>query len=182
MNTPWFKAVGVTALAVLVTGCAPQHSDKYSWGNYESSLYGYYKAPGDGHEFAQTLKAQIDDAERQGKKVPPGIYAEYGGMLLEAGDRATAAQYFQKEQSAWPESTALMTTMTRLASDPSAAPKDATAAASPAAAGTAAPKTRGDVSPAVAPAPAPSTQSTQPVKPAAAVSPTASIAPVSKAE
>lgn len=178
MKTAWFNAAAVTALALLATGCAQPPSEKYSWGNYESSLYGYYKAPGDGHEFAQTLKAQIDDAERRGKKVPPGIYAEYGGLLLEAGDRATAAQYFQKEQSAWPESTALMTTMTRLASDPAGAPKNAPAQA----AGGAAPNTSsGSVTPAAAPAPASSTQSTQPVKPAAAAMPTASIDPASKA-
>ena len=132
MKTIGIKGAAVVALTLIATGCAHQNVDKYSWGDYESSLYGYYKAPGDGHEFAQKLKAEIDNAEQHGKKVPPGIYAEYGGMLLEAGDRATAAQYFQKEKTTWPESTVLMTTMTRLATDPSSAPKQAAEAATPA--------------------------------------------------
>ena len=101
-------AVGMTA------ACAPQ--TKYAWGNYESSLYQHYKTPGDTTAFAQHLADTISSAESSGKKVPPGVYAEYGQVLLESGDSKQAAVFFEKEKAAWPESTVFMTTMIRVAS------------------------------------------------------------------
>lgn len=48
--------------------------------------------------------------------MPPGIYAEYGEVLLEAGDTKQATVFFEKEKSTWPESTSFMTTMICVAS------------------------------------------------------------------
>ncbi len=109
-----WRLATVCTLAALTAACAPQ--SKYAWGSYESSLYQHYKTPGDTTAFAQHLSETISKAEQSGQKVPPGIYAEYGEVLLEAGDTKQATVFFEKEKSTWPESTSFMTTMIRVAS------------------------------------------------------------------
>ncbi|SAL60156.1 DUF4810 domain-containing protein [Caballeronia humi] len=109
----WKLAVVLT-VAGMTAACAPQ--SKYAWGNYESSLYEHYKTPGDTTAFAEHLADTISKAETSGRKVPPGIYAEYGQVLLESGDSKQAAVFFEKEKATWPESTVFMTTMIRVAS------------------------------------------------------------------
>ena len=105
----------ICALAATVAACAPP--PKYAWGSYESSLYSYYKTPADKTEFAQHLADSISSAESTNKKVPPGLYAEYGNVLLESGNGPQAIVFFQKEKQTWPESKLLMDTMIRLASN-----------------------------------------------------------------
>jgi hypothetical protein len=109
-----WKVAMMLAAVSMTAACAPQ--TKYAWGNYESSLYQHYKTPGDTTAFAQHLADTIRSAESSGKKVPPGVYAEYGQVLLESGDSKQAAVFFEKEKAAWPESTVFMRTMIRVAS------------------------------------------------------------------
>jgi hypothetical protein len=106
----------VCGLAASICACAPP--PKYAWGSYESSLYNYYKTPADKAAFMEHLADSISDAESSGKRVPPGLYAEYGNALLESGNAPQAIVYFQKEKQAWPESRVLMDTMMRVASAP----------------------------------------------------------------
>ena len=42
MSTP--RLIGIGASLLLLCGCATTHQ-RYDWGNYESSLYVYYKNP-----------------------------------------------------------------------------------------------------------------------------------------
>ncbi|MGI4814832.1 MAG: DUF4810 domain-containing protein [Janthinobacterium lividum] len=105
----------ICLLSVFTAACAPQ--SKYAWGGYESSLYEHYKAPGDNGVFARNMSETIAKGESSGRRIPPGLYAEYGNILLEMGDSKQAAVYFQKEKTTWPESTKLMDTMIRLASN-----------------------------------------------------------------
>jgi hypothetical protein len=114
MMKVWKIAI-VLAVSGMTAACAPQ--TKYAWGSYESSLYDHYKTPGDTTAFAKHLADTISEAETSGKKVPPGIYAEYGQVLLDSGDSKQATVFFEKEKSAWPESSVFMTTMIRVASN-----------------------------------------------------------------
>ena len=107
--------------AALLGGCASQ--GKYHWGDYEQSLYSYYKDPTDLNGFALSLDDSIKRGESLGKRVAPGLYAELGYLLLLQGKKAQAIVLFEKERTLWPQSTQLMTTMIRLASD---APKEKT--------------------------------------------------------
>ena len=89
-------------------GCAaPQ---KYAWNSYDSTLYGYYKNPVEKEKYMERLKIIILKAE-QVKKVPPGIYAEYGYMFYESKNFADAIVYFKKEYDLWPESRMFMQKM-----------------------------------------------------------------------
>lgn len=103
----------VLMLAVLaawgIAGCTTQKS-LYSWGNYEQSLYQYYRNPDDVDGYIESLGEIIAAAEQEGK-VPPGIYAEHGHALLTAGRGDEAAINFEKEKTLWPESSKLMDIM-----------------------------------------------------------------------
>lgn len=102
-----------TAMAVLCgflalsTGCV---SSMYGWGRYETSLYKHYKNPADQEQFARSLEKIIERGEQRGR-VPPGIYAEYGYLLMVQGRAGEAVTFFEREKAQWPESTHLMDVM-----------------------------------------------------------------------
>lgn len=90
-----------------VTGCT---STLHDWGGYSSELYQYYKSPTQEQQVAlqSELFTIFERAEAKGIAPPPGLYAEYGTLLLENGDSNGAIEYFQKEKTVWPESGKLM--------------------------------------------------------------------------
>ena len=86
----------------------------YSWGNYDDCLYTHYKNPQDHEKHLEKLKAMVVNAESKGGgRVPPGLYAEYGYALYEAGQMDEALMYFGKEKEKWPESAVVMDKMVR---------------------------------------------------------------------
>lgn len=92
-------------LAMTVTGCVPP--GLYYWGDYETSLFERYVENNPQHTDAYLTKTLIE-AEKQHRKVPPGVYADYGFLLYTRGDKAGAIENFQKERALYPESLALM--------------------------------------------------------------------------
>jgi len=90
---------------MLLSGCAPQ--GLYYWGDYEDSLYERYVENGNQQSEAY-LRNTFTEATTQQRKVPPGVYADYGFLLFRRGDKAGAIAYFRKEQELYPESQALM--------------------------------------------------------------------------
>jgi hypothetical protein len=104
----------VVMSVVLATGCAAP--SKYNWGGYENSLYQYYKDPTKAGELSTVLMETIQGAEKNHGAVPPGLYAEYGYLLLQQGKAKEAVPYFEKEKAKWPESTYLMNSMINTAS------------------------------------------------------------------
>ncbi len=90
---------------MMLSGCAP--SGLYYWGDYETSLFERYVENNPQHTDAY-LSQTLLEAEQQHRKVPPGVYADYGFLLYSRGDKAGAIANFQKERSLYPESLALM--------------------------------------------------------------------------
>jgi hypothetical protein len=80
---------------------------QYQWGSYEQALYKYYENPATLDEYAAQLARVIAIGEPD-RQVPPGIYAEYGYVLLLQGKCDEAMTYFEREKRVWPESTRLM--------------------------------------------------------------------------
>lgn len=95
------------------TGCATPNQ-KYNWGTYDSSLYAYYKVPANEPELATALAAIVNGSAATHASVPPGIYAEYGYLLLQQGKAEDAAKYFGLEAQHWPESKVFMDRMIQL--------------------------------------------------------------------
>jgi hypothetical protein len=114
-------AVGIATLAVLVSGCVAK-TQMYDWGNYDPSLYAYYKDPGKVTDLAESLASIISTADASKAPVPPGIYAEYGYIQLEQGKNQQAIELFKREEARWPESKVFMDRMISVASIPAAAP------------------------------------------------------------
>jgi hypothetical protein len=106
-----------TLLVLMAIGCATQHQ-RYDWGSYDPSLYGYYKNPTKVGELSVSLAAVIDAASTNHATVPPGIYAEYGYLQLQQGKNLAAVDLFKQEESHWPESKVFMDRMIKVASTP----------------------------------------------------------------
>lgn len=90
--------------------CSSCATNQYYWGSYEKTLYKHYKNPGDLENLAQKLFDIIEKGEFE-DRVPPGIYAEYGYVLMAQGEINESIKYFKLEKENWPESTLLMDTM-----------------------------------------------------------------------
>jgi len=105
------------AATLLITACAT-NQQKYAWGTYDHSLYVYYKDPAKAAALAQSLEATISAAEKTNAIVGPGIYAEYGYLLLQQGNNTAAIDSFRKEATLWPESKVFMNHMIQAASGP----------------------------------------------------------------
>lgn len=101
----------VLALAVAATACAP--ATLYRWNGYDDRLYAHYRNPQDREAWVEGLKVAILDAEGAGRRVPPGVYAEYGYALQEEGRMAEAITYYGRERDTWPESRLFMEKMIR---------------------------------------------------------------------
>lgn len=97
--------VGCLAL----TGCASK--GLYQWGGYEEQLYASYKDPTKLEALRIKLENLLQETQKTGRRVAPGLYAELGTVYLQAGNRQEAIRYYGLERSTWPESTLLMTAM-----------------------------------------------------------------------
>ncbi len=108
--------------AGLLISCAPQG---YVWGSYETELYDYYKDPDRLENLMIALETAIAEGEMSAKKtssaggaktsrIAPGLYAEYGYLLMIKNQDAKAKGYFEKEKQSWPESTVLMDKMIKV--------------------------------------------------------------------
>lgn len=109
------KRTLIVTAALLLTACASGPQKKYEWGTYEQSLYDYYKTPADLTALVSSVETTIVNAEKANRPVPPGLYAEYGFLLLQQGKSKDAVGFFDKEKARWPESATLMNRMIKLA-------------------------------------------------------------------
>ncbi|MFZ3136044.1 MAG: DUF4810 domain-containing protein [Thermodesulfovibrionales bacterium] len=86
-------------------GCATQ-KPMYSWGDYSSSLYKLKKNPCEETlmKHKQVLLKIVEDSKENSLRVPPGVYCEYGYILMKEGKSNEALSYFDLEEKTYPES------------------------------------------------------------------------------
>ena len=108
-------STALACLTVALCGCVTNHYT-YDWGDYDPSMYAYYKNPAKVGQFSDSLAAIIKAGDAQGVKVPPGIYAEYGYLKLQQGKNSEAVGLFEQEEQHWPESKVFMERMIKVAS------------------------------------------------------------------
>lgn len=97
--------------AAATAGCAPKTA--YLWGDYDTALYDHYRNPQDTERYVERLGRIVQKAQVEKDKVPPGLYAEYGYALFEAGRLDEAITYYGKEREQWEESRVFMDKMIR---------------------------------------------------------------------
>ncbi len=93
------------ACAAVASGCGPTFL--YDWGRYEEGLQANYMGHDEARAFSD-LEATITSAQNTGRRIPPGVCAEYGFLLYKRGQRQRAVEYFQQEARLFPESKPLM--------------------------------------------------------------------------
>ena len=96
----------IVAAGFLLAGCATQ-KPMYYWGRYEDLVYEMYREPGKATPEAQIAKLGEDmqRAEANGQKVPPGVRAHLGYMYYVQGNLDSAANEFEEEKRTYPEAT-----------------------------------------------------------------------------
>ncbi|MES2018100.1 MAG: DUF4810 domain-containing protein [Pseudomonadota bacterium] len=108
------------AAALFLSACVTAPPAKYEWGQYEQLMYNYYKKPDSVKELMESMATTIRQAEAQQRSIGPGMYAEYGYLLMLQGKNQDAVDNFEKEKRRWPESAQLMDKMSKMAFAPTA--------------------------------------------------------------
>ena len=99
----------------LISSCAPSTS-LYTWGSkkkysYHNASYNYLKV-NDEASINVLRSSYIDIINKQKgtrKTVPPGIYADYGFMLISLDEKEEGIEMLKKEMVLYPESTIFIT-------------------------------------------------------------------------
>jgi hypothetical protein len=101
------RALLVAAMTFVLAGCAQR---LYHWGDYEDSLHVRVRdASPEGRQKAfRMLENTIEDAQRTGRRVPPGVYADYGYLLYRSQRADEAVRFFRQEAELYPEARPLM--------------------------------------------------------------------------
>lgn len=99
------KILILAIIATALASCQTANKPLYSWSRYESVSYGYLKGKND-----KSTKALLDEykkivAKQTGSRhqVPPGVYADYGFILIQTGRTAEGRAFLQKEIAIYPE-------------------------------------------------------------------------------
>ena len=78
----------------------------YSWENYDNTSYNYLKNSDEKSTQAliKTYQKLIEKQKGTRQAVPPGVYADYGFILLQADKIEDGKKMLQKEIELYPES------------------------------------------------------------------------------
>ena len=98
----------VAATMLMLTSCAQKTTSIYYWGDYQSSLYSYYKEGSAPEKNIDTLNNVIQEARAKNKPVAPGLHAQLGLLYANSGRTDLAFQQFSAEKLAFPESASYM--------------------------------------------------------------------------
>lgn len=99
------KFAFIVLLLAFIAGCAAPKAIFY-WGDYSNTLYDYKKSPDEKtlQVHKKSLLNIINNSPKFRHPVPPGIYAEYGMMLLKDGNEKEGMDNLDKELALYPES------------------------------------------------------------------------------
>lgn len=104
MKKIFFTAISACIL-LLATSCTTQ-KELYSWGGYEVRSYNYLKNNDEKATLAliESYRNIIDKQDGTRGVVPPGIYADYGLILIHADKAEEGKEMLLKETELYPES------------------------------------------------------------------------------
>lgn len=91
-------------LFFFMTSCVS--TQLYQWSDYDSKAYNYYRkqTPQSLEKMSLCLERIINYPQGERKTVPPGIYAEYGYLLIIRGNQHRGMKMLAKEVELYPES------------------------------------------------------------------------------
>jgi len=96
-------------VSLMLISCT-QKKGLFYWGDYSNTLYDYKKTPNDENlvKHKEAIEDIIEVSNDKNKKVPPGVYCEYGYLLAKEGNTPEAIKYFELEANTYPESASFM--------------------------------------------------------------------------
>ncbi|MFA9392577.1 MAG: DUF4810 domain-containing protein [Prolixibacteraceae bacterium] len=99
------KVVLILLSAWLLSSCTTQ-KPLYSWGKYEIASYNYLKNSDEKstQQLIETYQKIIEKQTGSRGVVPPGIYADYGFLLLQTNNTEEGKALLLKEVELYPES------------------------------------------------------------------------------
>ena len=103
MKKLFFISICVLSLA----SCTTTQKPLYSWYNYDTTSYTYLKNSDEKsvQELLKTYETIIQKQQGSRQTPPPGIYADYGFLLLQANRTEQGKEMLLKEMALYPEST-----------------------------------------------------------------------------
>lgn len=110
------KAILILTVTILAVSCtAPKQL--YSWEKYEDASYNYIKNSDEESlvTLLENYKKIISEQKGTRKAVPPGIYADYGFILMKKGRVAEGKEMLAKEVELYPESKIFVERILKLA-------------------------------------------------------------------
>ncbi len=98
------KVIVLAVSFFLMLSCTTQQP-LYTWANYETTSYNYLKNSDEKSTQAliETYKQIIENQKGSRGKVPPGVYADYGFLLLLSNKNEEGKAMLLKEISVYPE-------------------------------------------------------------------------------
>ncbi|MGB3344408.1 MAG: DUF4810 domain-containing protein [Aequorivita sp.] len=99
------KSIFLAISIVILTSCAGKKA-LYTWDKYEVSSYNYLKNSNEKstQELIKTYQRIIKKQKGTRRVVPPGIYADYGYLLIQANQTEEGTAMLLKEIELYPES------------------------------------------------------------------------------
>jgi hypothetical protein len=100
------KKTPLLLLVLLLLASCSSQKPLYTWRNYNTTSYNYLKNNDEKSTQAliETYQKMIEKQKDVRDTVPPGIYADYGFLLLQANKTEEGKVMLQKEISLYPES------------------------------------------------------------------------------
>ena len=105
------RALAAAAFASLLAACtAPDASGLYRWGGYEDSAAIVMRDSAAQHlsDEIRRISGDIEKAQVEGRRVPPGLHAHLGYLYDLSGNPESAALEFEQEKALYPESAKFM--------------------------------------------------------------------------
>ena len=98
------KLTGIAAFAFLALSCGS--TKLYSWYDYQEDYYHYLKNADNEslEDLTKTYQKIVEKQKESRGVVPPGIYADYGWLLLQSGKTEEGKAMLAKEVVLYPES------------------------------------------------------------------------------
>jgi len=99
------RLIFISISVLLLAACTTQ-KPLYTWENYETTSYNYLKNSDEKatQELIKTYQKIIEKQKGTRATVPPGIYADYGFLLLQANKTEEGKAMLSKEIALYPES------------------------------------------------------------------------------
>lgn len=94
----------IFAILLALASCSPK--GLYTWSNYDDTSYNYLKNRDDKSmkELIESYQKIISRQHGTRNTVPPGIYADYGFILIQSGKAEEGVKMLKMEVSLYPES------------------------------------------------------------------------------